>query len=55
MFVNDANAYLYVYNICIHYIGMFGMLFAPMINIIFDISTSNNIGISNIFAKHSRK
>ena len=30
---------------------MFYMLFAPLINIIFDSSTSNNIGISNIYAK----
>ena len=27
------------------------MLFAPLINIIFGISTSNNVGISNIYAK----
>ena len=59
MFVYNVYAYLYVFTIhtyiCIHYIGMFYKLFAPLINIIFDISTSNNIGISNIYAKNSRK
>ena len=56
MFVYNVYVYLYadIY-ICIHYIGMFYMLFAPLINIIFDISTSHNIGISNIYAKNSRK
>ena len=34
---------------------MLYMLFAPLINIIFDMSTSNNIGIRNIYAKNSRK
>ena len=34
---------------------MFYMLFASLINIIFDISTSNNIRVSNIYAKNSRK
>ena len=42
--------YVYIY-ICIHYIGVFFMLFAPRIKIIFDISTSSNIRISNIYAK----
>ena len=31
------------------------LLFAPLINIIFDISTSYNIGINIIYAKNSRK
>ena len=56
MFDYNVNVYLYVcLSILIHYIGMFYMLFAPSINIIFDSSTSNNIGISNNYAKHSRK
>ena len=33
---------------------MFYMIFAPKMNIIFDISTSDNIKISNIYAKNSR-
>ena len=40
--------YVYIVWLCF-------MLFAPLINIIFDISTSNNIRISNINAKNSRK
>ena len=31
------------------------MLFAPLINIIFDISTSNDLRISKIYAKNSGK
>ena len=54
MFIMFMYTYIYIY-ICIHYIGMFYMAFASKINIIFDISTSNNIGISNIYAKNSRK
>ena len=34
---------------------MFYISFAPLMNTIFDISTSNNIRISNIYAKNSRK
>ena len=34
---------------------MFYMLFAAWMKIIFDISTSNNVRISNIYAKNSRK
>ena len=52
MFVYNVYVYLCVYiYICTHYIGMFYMLFASLINIMFDISTSNNIGIRNIYAK----
>ena len=56
MLVYNVYVYLYAYiYICIHYIDMFYMLFALLINIIFDISTSNSIRISNINAKNSRK
>ena len=56
MFVYYVYMYLYVYIfICVHYKGMFYMLFAPLTNIIFDNRTSNNFGISNIYAKNSRK
>ena len=41
---------MYTY-VGIYYIGTFYMLSAPYINITFDICTSNNIGISNIYAK----
>ena len=52
MLVYNVDVYLYVYiYMCIHYKGMLYTLFAPLINITFDISTSHNIKISNIYAK----
>ena len=54
LFTMFMYTFVYIY-ICIHYIGMLYMLFPPLINIIFGISISNSIGISNIYAKKQQE